>query len=195
MKPKVVEENLVEKVVKHLSPDQVIRKLEELSQVEPGQLSLLAQVHKWLRCNLSVSRSFSLFDPKLLPLVLGVLEGLFNATGPAAKEELSEDGMEVANDGDGCKVAFPYGRLQLMVRPSPHHASFRFNLDEKPTKLPPDLEQQDRVDSPHLWQLTLVEGRQRPGKSSPFQPKSHLSSRDNTSSSSVSEIPLLAAVM
>ena len=100
MKPQVIEENLVEKVFKHLSPNQVIRKLEELSQVEPGQLSLLTQVHKWLRCNLSVCRSFSFFDPKLLPLVLGVLEGLFNATRPAAKEELSKDGMEVANSRD-----------------------------------------------------------------------------------------------
>ena len=151
MKPKVIEENLVEKVFKHLSPNQVIGKLEELSQVEPGQLSLLTQVHKWLRCHLSVGPSFSLFDPELLPLVLSVLKGLFNATGPAAKEELSEDGMEVANDGDGCKVAFPYGRLQLMMRPSPHHASLRLNLEEEATELPPDHEKKDGVDSPHLW--------------------------------------------
>ena len=151
MKPKVIEENLVEKVFKHLSPNEVIRKLKELSQVEPGELSLLTQVHKRLRCNLSICRSFSFFDPKLLPLVLGVLEGLFNTTRPAAKEELSEDGMEVANGGDRCKVSFPYDRLQLMMRPSPHQASFRFNLEEKATKLPPDLEQKDRVDSPHLW--------------------------------------------
>ena len=151
MKPKVIEENLVEKFFKHLSPNQVVRKLEELSQVEPGQLALLTQVHKWLRCHLSVGPSFSLFDPKLLPLVLSVLKGLFNATRPAAKEELSEDGMEVANDGDGRKVAFPYGCLQLMMRPSPHHASFRLNLEKKTTELPPNLEKQYRVDSPHLW--------------------------------------------
>ena len=121
MKPQVVEENFVEKIFKHLSPDQVIRKLEELSQIEPGQLSLLTQVHKWLCCNLSVCRSFPFFDPKLLPLVLGVLEGLLNPTRPAAKEEISEDGVEVANGGDRCEVAFSNGRLQLMMGPSPHH--------------------------------------------------------------------------
>ena len=86
-----------------------------------------------------------------------------------------------------------------MMGPAEDQASLGLHLDQESTELSSDLEQEHGVDSSHLRQLALIQASQGPGKVTmkiPENPtKYHLSSRDKTSSSSVSEIPFFAAVM